>query len=296
MFRQLYFGGVVGGDRHRLLGLVLLPAVQAAREAARRMSCSNNLAQVGLATHNFDFAMEHLPSGVINDSGPIRNEAVGKQISFLVQLLRYIEQQGVADHFDMKLGAYAPENAEVRAQGIPAYRCPSDPFTTSRGPALDEVMMADASAIDNDEHGETPLDYHVSNYAGCYHHEEALIDKDNSGLLFLNSKIRYGDIYDGSSNTILIGEMLPDSSNLGWVSGTNSTLRNTGTPIASANGFDANFAANDPDVIGGFGSHHQGGALFCFADGSIHFLTSSIDPEAYKNLGHRSDGEMPGEF
>jgi hypothetical protein len=66
-----------------------------------------------------------------------------------------------------------------------------------------------------------------SNYAGCHHDAEAPIDKDNHGLLFLNSRIRYADIFDGSSQTILLGEALNRSDELGWVSGTRATLRNT---------------------------------------------------------------------
>jgi prepilin-type N-terminal cleavage/methylation domain-containing protein len=77
-----------------LVGL-LLPAVQAAREAARRMSCANNIAQNGLAMHNFEFGTEHLPSGTINDSGPIRNEPIGKHISWTVQILPYIDRKSV---------------------------------------------------------------------------------------------------------------------------------------------------------------------------------------------------------
>ncbi len=253
-----------------LVGL-LLPAVQAAREAARRCSCSNNLAQHGLALHNFDFAMGHLPAGVINPDGPIQNVATGQHVSFLVQVLPYIEQQGIADHFDIVAGAYAAENADARAQDIPTYRCPSDPV---RGNFFDGAG--------------------VTNYAGCHHHVESLIDSENMGLLFLNSQIRYGDIYDGSSNTILVGEMLPTERSLGWASGTSSSLRNTGNSIQSG-AMVVDFTIEpDPDVVGPFGSRHQGGAQFCFADGSIRFLVQSIDPQLYQNMGHRADGAMMG--
>jgi prepilin-type N-terminal cleavage/methylation domain-containing protein/prepilin-type processing-associated H-X9-DG protein len=259
-----------------LVGL-LLPAVQAAREAARRCSCANNMAQIGLAMHNFEFSMERLPSGVINPDGPIRNEAVGQHVSFLVQLLPYIEQQGIADNFDITLGTYDQANAAARAQEVRTFRCPSDPLYAP----LEEGVA-------------------VTNYAGCHHHDEVLIDKDNTGVLFLNSKIRYGDIKDGSSNTILVGEMKPDAFSLGWASGTSASLRNTGTPIDSESrqigmeGVEAD--GPDPEVVGGFGSHHAGGAQFCFADGSIRFLTPFIKPDLYKNLGHRADGAMMGSF
>jgi prepilin-type N-terminal cleavage/methylation domain-containing protein/prepilin-type processing-associated H-X9-DG protein len=259
-----------------LVGL-LLPAVQAAREAARRCSCANNMAQIGLAMHNFEFSMERLPSGVINPDGPIRNEAVGQHVSFLVQLLPYIEQQGIADNFDITLGTYDQANAAARAQEVRTFRCPSDPLYAP----LEEGVA-------------------VTNYAGCHHHDEVLIDKENTGVLFLNSKIRYGDIKDGSSNTILVGEMKPDSFSLGWASGTSASLRNTGTPIDSESrqmGMERLMVDGpDPEVVGGFGSHHAGGAQFCFADGSIRFLTSFIKPDLYKNLGHRADGAMMGSF
>lgn len=261
-----------------MVGL-LLPAVQAAREAARRMSCSNNLAQLGLAAHNYEFSMEHLPSGVINPDGPIRSEPIGQHVSYLVQLLRYVEQQGIADHFDIEAGAYADVNAAVRAQTISTFHCPSSPW----------MMNDDGSAA-------------LTNYAGCHHHDEGAIAADNTGLLFLNSKVRFGEIYDGSSNTILIGEMLPYADSLGWVSGTRATLRNTGTLI---NALKVHRGGRlglelpddvDPLWVGGFASHHPGGAQFCFADGSVRFLSESIDPELYQNLGHRADGAMMGGY
>ncbi len=257
-----------------LVGL-LLPAVQAAREAARRCSCSNNLAQIGLAMHNFEFAMEHLPSGSINPTGPVLNEPVGQHVSFLVQICPYIEQQGIANQFDISLGTYAPANAAARAQEINAFRCPSSPYTGTN----DKVSG-------------------LTNYAGCHHHIEAPIDEDNTGLLFLNSRVRYGDITDGSSHTILVGETLVDLVGLGWASGTRASLRNTGDFSQQlAPGTIAALPTTEIDkkFVGGFGSNHQGGAQFCFADGSIHFLTHSIDPILYQNYGHRADGAMMGD-
>ena len=254
-----------------LVGL-LLPAVQAAREAARRCSCQNNLAQVGLACHNFEFAMEHLPAGSLNPDGPIQSVASGQHVSFLVQLLPYVEQQGIYQNFDIEAGTYSPDNAEARDNTIPTFMCPSFPGVPSRNSGTG-----------------------LTNVAGCHHDVEAPIDEDNHGILFLNSKVRYGDIIDGSSNTILVGEMLPSASSLGWASGTRASLRNTGSTINAVpwqrDGEQEDLA---PLEVGGFGSMHMGGAQFCFADGSIRFLTNRIDPELYKNLGDRADGAMMG--
>jgi prepilin-type processing-associated H-X9-DG protein len=221
--------------------------------------------------------MERLPSGVINPDGPIRSEPIGQHVSCHVQLLRYVEQQGIADNFDVDAGAYADVNAPVRVMVVNTFLCPSSAW----------AMNDDDSAA-------------MTNYAGCHHHEEAPIAADNTGLLYLNSKVRYGDIYDGSSNTILIGEMLPYGNSLGWVSGTRATLRNTGTLINASNVRNAGRVARElPEEagelwVGGFASFHPGGAQFCFADGSIRFLSDSIDPDFYKNLGHRADGAMMG--
>ena len=259
-----------------LIGL-LLPAVQAAREAARRMSCSNNMMQIGLAIHHHDFSMEHLPSGVINPSGPIRSEAVGQHVSWITQVLPYIEQQSLYDHFDIEAGAYAPANRDVRSSVVPTMLCPSNPFVSDDQP--------DSGA--------------QSHYAGCHHDSESPIDADNHGLMFLNSKVRYRDIRDGSSQTILVGEILGDPAQLGWVSGTRATLRNTGEVngrlMQDSKDFWDRSGAKPPTTaleVGQFGSFHQGGGNFVFADGSVRFLTESIDPKLYQQIGHRADGEI----
>jgi prepilin-type N-terminal cleavage/methylation domain-containing protein/prepilin-type processing-associated H-X9-DG protein len=259
-----------------LVGL-LLPAVQAAREAARRCQCSNNLAQLALAVHTHEFNSERLPSGVVNTAvGPIRNETNGQHVSWLVQILPQIEQNGLFNHFDQEAGAYADVNLKVRLARVPSFLCPSSP---NGGPAKEDNLPG------------------ISNYAGCHHDSEAPIDSTNNGTLFLNSRLRFSQILDGSSQTILVGEMLPNKGDLGWVSGTRSTLRNTGTfngPLSFRSKQVPTQADEMPGslTVGGFSSYHTGGANFAFADGSVQFLSLSMTAGLLKQLGNRADGEI----
>lgn len=257
-----------------LVGL-LLPAVQAAREAARRMSCSNNLVQIALATHHHEFNLEHLPSGVTQEEGPIRNEInAGDHIGWMTQILPYIEQQAAYELFDFDKSVYAPENARVRGANVGTFRCPSNPQVF--GIAADPRVG-------------------TSDFAACYHDVEAPIDDDNHGVMFLNSKVRFADITDGASNTILLGEHLGDIDQLGWVSGTRATLRNTGS-FAPKSLSDLREQTLGALEVGGFASFHQGGGNFALADGAVLFLSHRIDQTLFQNLGNRSDGEILEEF
>lgn len=259
-----------------LIGM-LLPAVQQVREAARRTACLNNLTQLGLAMHNHEFSFGSLPPGVIDKAGPIQNVAVGQHVSWTVHLLRFLEQNGVADSFDIPSGTYAGKNAPARAMVMTIFNCPS------QGVVQDATMTAG-----------------LSHYAGCHNSVEAPIDVDNDGLLFLNSAITYGDIYDGSSNTILIGEIIPDSTDLGWASGTRATLRNTGE-LLNTGSWKAKYAGGiaaaglKKTFVGGFGSAHPGTSNFLFADGSVHAISLDIDSALLEHLGDREDGEMMGD-
>ena len=253
-----------------LVGL-LLPAVQAAREAARRCACMNNIAQLGLAIHNQEFNSERLPSGVLNPTGPIRNEAIGQHISWCVQILPQMEQSSIYSNFDQAAGAYAAVNAAARRQRIPTLLCPSSPNNYEK----EEIA--------------------ITNYAGCHHDVEAPIDADNNGVLFLNSRLRFSQILDGSSQTIMLGEMFSRREDLGWASGTSASLRNTGNFETPLRNNSRTSKADEPSgtlVVGGFGSYHTGGAQFAFADGSVHFLSQSIDKGIFSKLGNRADGEM----
>ena len=269
-----------------VLVALLLPAVQAAREAARRCSCLNNMTQLGLALHSYEFHFESFPPGVINPDGPIRNEAVGQHVSWTIQALPYLEQNALWHAFDQAAGAYAPVNAPVRSTVVSVLLCPS------------YAGM------------ETNQDKTVahSTYAGCHHDVEAPIDANNNGILFLNSKIRFRDIYDGSSNTILLSECVPDDEKeLGWVSGTRATLRNTGVlqppqrrnqPMPTDN--QQMTAVEEPassTFVGGFGSYHSGDVINVdMADGSTRALSSNIDLDVLHQLGSRADGAIPKEF
>lgn len=267
---------------------LLLPAVQQAREAARRTQCKNNLANLSIALHNYQSAFTRLPPGVVNDTGPIQTAENGYHMSWWVQLLPQMDQTPLAQRIDFSVGAYAPENSQVRSTKMPILWCPTD------------------QPVGN-------VDIVRANYMGCIGGENVPIDVDNSGLFFLNSSVGYEEIRDGASNTILLGERrrddLPTGEELGWMSGTSATLRNTGVPINVVNsdrvvnpyggGFDPQQLHEPPPLglaTGGFSSFHTGGAQFGLADGSVRFLSENIDPNLFQNLGRREDGEMTGEF
>jgi prepilin-type N-terminal cleavage/methylation domain-containing protein len=252
---------------------LLLPAVQSAREAARRCSCANNIVQVGLALHSHEFHVERFPAGVTDPEGPIRNVAEGKHVGWIVRILPYLEQQVLWRHFDEEAGAYGEANRPVRAASIAPLLCPS--ALTRPKTEIDGVTVARTT------------------YAGCHHDVEAPIDADNRGVLFRNSGIRFSDIEDGSSNTLLIGEHLLADDDLGWISGTRSTLRNTSRIEQPPQNRGPEDVPRDPLVVGGFGSHHPGVVTIGLADGATRSLSVNVSETILRQLGDRADGEIP---
>jgi prepilin-type N-terminal cleavage/methylation domain-containing protein/prepilin-type processing-associated H-X9-DG protein len=261
-----------------ILVALLLPAVQAAREAARRMQCVNNLTQLALAIQNYDMAYGVYPPGTVQDEGPIVNKPEGYHHNWMTHLLPYIEERNTYDHVDFSVGVYAEENAPVRQVQINVFRCPSDPNYVT--------------------------DLALSSYAGLHHDVEAPIDVDNNGIFFLNSGVRNRDVRDGLSKTIFVGEKIVQPNlDLGWMSGTRWTLRNTGSPPNSEQQnrrFQGREQAEQTEQaagrgvlpVGGFGSYHPGGANFAFGDGHIGFISENISLEIFQQLGHRADGKL----
>jgi prepilin-type N-terminal cleavage/methylation domain-containing protein/prepilin-type processing-associated H-X9-DG protein len=284
---------------------LLLPAVQQAREAARRTQCKNNVMNICLALHNYMMAHEVLPPGTQNASGPIVSGPaatgranddmaaggadaaiaapagpVGYHMSWTTQILPYLEQQNAYGKIDFQQSVYHQANAPVRKHTVVTFLCPSD----------EGVYPSTGIAL--------------SSYPGCHHDQEAPIDVDQNGVLFLNSAVRYEDITDGSTSTIMIGEtILKSNTSLGWMSGTRATLRNTGTAPnvtlrALRMGGGGSTPLEDPDsaVVGAFSSYHTGGAHYGMGDGSVRFLSENIQPAVYGHLGNRRDGEMVDDF
>ena len=262
---------------------LLLPAVQSAREGARRLQCNNNLLQLGVALGQYMSTHRVLPPGVVEPKGPILNAPKGYHMGWAVQILPYIEQQNRYRHIDFRHGVYDTENTTSLTGTLGIFLCPSWWGT-------------------------------ATSYAGCHHDVEAPIDVDNHGVLFLNSHIAHDDITDGQAYTFLLGEVT-NSMMLGWASGTRDTLRNTGTPsnapdptIPSTRSifrfptpeerlaeFDTMVKGGAVSIayVGGFGSRHNGfGTNFLLCDGSVHFIKHTIDLRVYRRFGHRADGEL----
>jgi prepilin-type processing-associated H-X9-DG protein len=206
-----------------ILVAMLLPAIQASRESARRVMCTNNIHQLSMAVHDYEMAHEHYPAGTVDVAGPIRNLPKGHHISWIAQVLPYLEEGAVHNSLDLSLSAYHHKNDVARQTVISLLICPSNPG------------------------GYFPY----SNYAGCHHDVEAPIDADNHGVFFLNSRVTRDDLKDGAAHTLFIGERIQSDADLGWISGTPSTLRNTGTPLNLA-GRAAAWGAGSPPWLFGY--------------------------------------------
>jgi prepilin-type N-terminal cleavage/methylation domain-containing protein/prepilin-type processing-associated H-X9-DG protein len=284
-----------------IIGILIsltLPAVQASRETARRTQCQNQLVQLIIGVQNYNMANEVYPSGTIDKQGPIHSIAVGDHRNWIIHILPYIDEANAYRHIDQSVGVYDPKNAAVRAAELTILECPSSTENHSTNPA--------------------------SNYAAVHHDVEAPINTDNHGTFFLNSRLRHDDITDGVSHTIFIGEKLIDPKDLGWMSGTRATLRNTGLQLntalptiaawnvpsqgddnadsdaanqqpaaASQTNSDSSNVAQDPTLfVGGFDSMHPAGVNFAFGDGSVRFLSDTINLETLQSLANRSDGKL----
>ena len=256
---------------------LLLPAVQQAREAARRSQCKNNMAQIALATLNYEMAHGVLPPGTVNPDGPIVSESDGYHMSWTVQLLPYLDQTPLFLAVDFSKGAY-DQSEEITEASMSVLICPSYPAPTG-----------------------------AVSYAGCHGGTEVQIAEDNEGVFYLNSRVRYRDIPDGSTNTIFFGEKVWSPAELNWLSGTRTSLRNTGhepNQLPSIRDsreklYQSNQTPDgmsDSAVVGGFGSWHFGGAQFALGDGSVRFLSENIDKLVYESLGKRADGTLPVDF
>lgn len=292
---------------------LLLPAVQQAREAARRMSCSNNLKNLALGIHNYHDIFGSFPPGFIDaDFNPPSFSTSGGQdggYSWQTLILPMIEQSALHSQFDFTVHVYGstggshggsvPSNHNAVSTPLDIFNCPSDikPKTTTSQP--------DSSTVG----------YHAniatSSYAGCrgsyernatpgselQHHRTVC-----NGVLFENSEISFRDIQDGASNTLMLGEIRWRSNNVGsknnvlygsvasggqaradYING-NASVDQSAGPFRHirATRTAINARTTNADKYGrAFASYHPGGAMFAMSDASVRFLSEVINHPGY---------------
>jgi prepilin-type processing-associated H-X9-DG protein len=297
-----------------LVGL-LLPAVQKVREAANRMRCQNNLKQYALACHTYNDTNVFLPpGGLIIPNGPdwANLDWSAHKGTWQIFTLPYMEQTNLFNqipnlavpHFD---SITAAEQAGVLPTRLPTQRCPSDAFKLD-SPYTNYVASMGPQCVD-DKCGYTPFAQYCDEPNWGY--SASSDDSDSSDTSTLRgvfgrsgAKVRLADIKDGLSNTLLLGEALPaENAHLlytTWYSMYGAPTYTTIIPINYPidendftycdNGGVNNMFNNN--VSWGFKSKHPSGANFALADGSVHFVSQTIEHKTYQLLGCRNDGQV----
>ena len=296
---------------------LLLPAVQQAREAARRTQCKNNLKQMGLAFHNFQDTYGHLPNGardgMLDDWSCCNSDDI-HGYSWMFHILPFIEQKNLYD-----LGLDDPDDPSVEADSQPAigghgvatYNCPSrrNLIRYGSGYRSDYAGNMGEQEFSGSDVWTLETSFATSGWTNGV----------GSGVVVRTDEetITLGHIHDGTSNTIMVGEKALHPSEHGSNGGDNEYWNDAGWdqcvmrsvagrnedgvifPIELTPDSEAPTAADN----GGstvwywmFGSAHEGGVQFAMADGSVRMINYQIDGITLHHLGHRADGEPVGEF
>jgi prepilin-type N-terminal cleavage/methylation domain-containing protein/prepilin-type processing-associated H-X9-DG protein len=290
---------------------LLLPAVQQAREAARRTQCKNSLKQFGLALHNYHDVHSTFAPGWIDQNG-----STAANWGWASQILPMIDQANLYRTLnvgDVTLGDALDDVVRLRLMSnpVPGFRCPSDtaPDLNDRSQLLSTYGAARSVATNN---------YVAANGGGDWSYDANL-----DGSFGRNSRARIRDYTDGTSNTIMVGERawglqngvgVTDSCNAAVVYGANadaSTGFHVQRTIMAKGLFGINQAGNNTAVTPvvsrcarSFSSRHVGGAQFLLADGSVRFISENIQRDQsggngnflFQNLLNKADGNVISEF
>lgn len=304
-----------------ILVALLLPAVQQAREAARRSQCKNNLKQIGLALHNYHETHKSFPMGL--SIGPPRWTG-GNKGTWMIQILPFIDQAPVHKMINMKSNPMARDQfitgsttKRLRTIPVPAYKCPTDTHREIWGNGNTGWAKATYGvSFGNQRMATGGVD--VGNRWGT--DRQNLANTGTAGLIsgmssryMWNPRIR--DVTDGTSNTIHVGETRPACMPWGylghWYEWGPNGATSPGLNIPIGDCLDAAvIPTTDPSmqkypgqhrrgnwaVAQSFRSMHPGGVHFLLVDGTVKFLTDVIDDLTYQRLGDRRDGEVVGQF
>ena len=280
-----------------ILIALLLPAVQAAREAARRSQCSNNMKQLGLALHNYHDVYNVLPPGGMRD---VSTTILANGLAWNVLILPFMEQQPLYDQFNFLL---TPDNSCAGAPNTTIARTPVAGFLCPSGTKLYDgasttIHTAHYVGIMGPK-GTNPVTntaYSVQNGTGYSGHGGFARD----GTMYYNSEVKFRDILDGTANTLLVGELSHDKANCYrlWPRGIyDNHSRSTKNITYSINAFA--YGATTTTIYPSMpefndvsmSSNHPGGAQFTIADGSTRFLSETVDITLYRSAASRNGGE-----
>ncbi|MEX1038999.1 MAG: DUF1559 domain-containing protein [Pirellulaceae bacterium] len=284
-----------------VLVALLLPAVQQAREAARRMQCSNNLKQIGLALHNYHDTHLTFPMGVYprRSFGDFSNLHI-----WSASLLPFIEQDAMYEALRTEMNNFSIDvvqgNADsASAQPLTAFQCPSDimgGINTERSNNGKSNYMANGGTM---EQPGDPSKYYQMSSGDLPANPQSAAGGFNGVFAFgVTRSMR--DIVDGTSNTLLVGERdggAAGGANIsrrkaGWWSGTDTVLYfDRVFPPASAV-FPINAHTMGFEPYRTYGSFHPGGAMFAFSDGHVKFLPDTIDGVAFAAFATRAGNEV----
>jgi prepilin-type N-terminal cleavage/methylation domain-containing protein/prepilin-type processing-associated H-X9-DG protein len=265
---------------------LLLPAVQAARESARRSSCANNSKQIGLAVHGYQVAKGVFPPSNTDILTLWDYAAAERCHSWASVILPYVEQTTLGQKINHKVSWRKPVNQEAAGTVVSIYRCPS--YT---GPDFTD-----------DHHYPAGAKLAIGNYVAIgasdvEHIWASSPDVKPEGVIFPTAEIRPADVTDGLSHTMIIAESREEKMRV-WIDGqtaANTALRDDPGAPASALGVSLNWTPyyDDGDIKCAYGpsSMHPGGANHLFADGSVRFLFDEIAPAAYVAFCTRAGGE-----
>jgi prepilin-type processing-associated H-X9-DG protein/prepilin-type N-terminal cleavage/methylation domain-containing protein len=275
-----------------LIGL-LLPAVQSAREAARRAQCTNNLKQTGLALQNYHEARRQLPEGWLCNSS---DAEVGNGWGWASRILPYVEETTLSKSIVIT-GSISAVSSTVKETVIQSFLCPSDasagrPTFNPGSPSGDEEE--DDHHPDESPGGDT---YSRTNYVGMFgtngwHAEppEPAEPFAGNGMFYANSRMPFRHVTDGLSKTIMVGERDSRIGGSLWIGMVDTTVA---APIARvvAHGHHPPNGNPAEQHFGDLSSRHQGGANVVFADGHCEFIAESVDEAVFQKQCTRAGGE-----
>ena len=287
-----------------ILIALLLPAVQQAREAARRSQCKNNLKQIGLALHNYHDNFRTFPPGSVRRTyGAGVQSWVTSQLGWIPRILPFLDQAVIYNqiNWEMEHGVSAAPNSNLRKEKLTVMRCPSD---SSRQP---------------------DGNYGPTNYMACRGNSVSSGNNSTGSMFSLNSLVRIRDIEDGTSNTMMVSETFASapmcselpvsnacSTTCATVYNSNTTGAQQGYSWMWAQQYHAHYyctvvTPNPPTPDCGAGSNsgsalvaarskHVGGVHVLLGDGSVRFASANIDLNIWRNLGDNADGNVLGEW